>query len=183
MVDPGPLRGMKLWTTEAGFRVAGIVKPLGAIQPGKVVETPISSLDLLPTFCSMAGVMLPKVTLDGMNIGSIASWSDARTHPTALWFYYNAINEQRAALRDGKWKLLARLDGGKLPKIVNVSEANRETVRDAKLTDFSLYDLEADMGETNDLRLQQPAKFEELKVKMDAIYRELLSTMHVWPKS
>ena len=52
---PGPLKGMKLWTHEAGFRVPGIARWPGKIEPGQVSDTPVSSLDFLPTFCSLAG--------------------------------------------------------------------------------------------------------------------------------
>ena len=50
---------MKLWTTEAGFRVAGIMNWAGQIQPGQVSAEPVSALDLLPTFSRLAKVGLP----------------------------------------------------------------------------------------------------------------------------
>ncbi len=181
--SPGPLRGMKLWTNEAGMRVAGIVKPPGPIQSGKVIDTPISSLDLLPTCCSMAGASLPKIEFDGMNIAPIFRGEKTERTKPLFWFYYNAINEQRAAMLDGKWKLLARLNGGSLPNTSNVSEANFQSIRSAELTDFSLYDLEADIGEANDLSAKEPDKLRELTAKMVGLYREVTTTMHVWPKN
>ena len=51
----GPLRGMKLWTTEAGFRVAGIMRWPARIKAGQVSDRPVSALDFLPTFCELAG--------------------------------------------------------------------------------------------------------------------------------
>ena len=64
--SPAPLRGMKLWTTEAGFRVAGIMRWPSRIRPGAVVDQPVSSLDFLPTFCRLAGAELPvDLALDG----------------------------------------------------------------------------------------------------------------------
>ncbi|MDB4679287.1 sulfatase-like hydrolase/transferase, partial [Rhodopirellula sp.] len=53
----GPLKGMKLHTTEAGFRVAGILNwknHLPKALIGSVNETPITALDFLPTFCELA---------------------------------------------------------------------------------------------------------------------------------
>ena len=38
-----PLRGMKLWTTDGGFRVPGIMRWAGRIKPGGVVSQPVSS--------------------------------------------------------------------------------------------------------------------------------------------
>ncbi len=57
--QPGPLRGMKLHTTEAGFRVAGIMNWQGRIAAGQTVSTPVSSLDFLPTFCRLAKIDPP----------------------------------------------------------------------------------------------------------------------------
>jgi arylsulfatase A len=180
--SPGPLRGMKLWTTEAGFRVPGIVRWPGKTPAGSVLDTPISSLDLLPTFAHLAGVSLPSVDFDGMNVESI--WkgdSTPRTKPL-FWFYYNALNEQRAAMRVGKWKLIAKFDGGNLPRFENITTANVQQIQAAKLTDFSLYDLEADIGEQNDLAETHKELLSELSQKMQRIYTELAHSMHVWPE-
>jgi arylsulfatase A len=55
-----PLRGMKLWTTEAGFRVAGIMHWPERIKPGQVSGQTVSALDFLPTFCDLADAKVPK---------------------------------------------------------------------------------------------------------------------------
>lgn len=177
----GPLRGMKLWTTEAGVRVPGIIRWPEMISPQQVCDTPISSLDLLPTFCTAADVPLPNITLDGMDISPVlAGKEQPRTKPL-FWFYYNALNEQRAAMRDGRWKLLAKFDSGKLPRASNISLANIKQVRTAELTDFSLYDLSTDIGEANDVSDEHPEILLQLSTKMRDVYRELVDTMHAWP--
>lgn len=180
--SPGPLRGMKLWTTEAGFRVPGMVRWPGKIPAGSVLDTPISSLDLLPTFAHLAGISLPSVDFDGMNVESIWKGNSLPRSKPLFWFYYNALNEQRAAMRDGKWKLIAKFDGGKLPKFENITTANVQQIQQAKLTDFALYDLEADIGEQNDLANNQSRVVSELSQKMQKIYTELVHSMHVWPE-
>lgn len=180
--SPGPLRGMKLWTTEAGFRVPGIVRWPGKTKAGSVLATPVSSLDLLPTFAHLANVPLPDLKLDGMNVESIWKGNTIDRAKPLFWFYYNAINEQRAAMRDGKWKLIAKFNGGRLPKFENITTANVQQVRSAELTDFSLYDLDADLGEHNDLAATHPELLSELSLKMQSIYVELVNSMHVWPE-
>lgn len=180
--SPGPLRGMKLWTTEAGFRVPGIVRWPNKTPAGSVLDTPISSLDLLPTFAHLANVSLPNLEIDGMNVESIwKGGSNPRVKPL-FWFYYNALNQQRAAMRDGKWKLIAKFDGGKLPKFDNITTANIQQIRSAKLTDFSLYDLENDLGEQIDLAQTHTELLSELSQKMQSIYSELVHSMHIWPE-
>ena len=180
--SPGPLRGMKLWTTEGGFRVPGILRWPGKVKAGQVSEEPVSSLDLLPTFCALAGVKVPNgLKLDGADLQpAFTGGAVPRTQPL-FWVYFNALNQQRVALRDGPWKLLARLDGGDMPRIANVTESTASRVRQAKLTDFSLYKLTDDIGEACDLTAQEPERLKELSAKLEKLYRELTATMHIWP--
>lgn len=179
---PGPLRGMKLWTTEAGSRVPGIVRWPAQVKSGQVSDEPVSSLDLLPTFGALGGAKVPAgLKLDGADFRpALEGRAVARLQPL-FWVYFNALNEQRVALRDGPWKLLARLDGGSIPQLTNITTANAPRVRQAKLTDFSLYRLTDDIGESRDLTAQEPMRLKELSTKMETIYRELTATMHVWP--
>ncbi|HUG91513.1 MAG TPA: sulfatase-like hydrolase/transferase [Planctomycetaceae bacterium] len=181
--SPGPLRGMKLWTTEAGFRVPGIVRWPAKIPAGQVSDEPVSSLDLLPTLCALAGAKLPSgLALDGADARAVCNGGTVERHRPLFWVYYNALNEQRVALRDGPWKLLARLDHGELPKITNVTTATAPRVREAKLTEFSLYRLDRDTGEARDLAAAEPKRVQQMAARMEELYRELTSTMHVWPE-
>jgi arylsulfatase A len=130
----------------------------------------------------LANVSLPNLEIDGMNVESIwKGGSNPRVKPL-FWFYYNALNQQRAAMRDGKWKLIAKFDGGKLPKFDNITTANIQQIRSAKLTDFSLYDLENDLGEQIDLAQTHTELLSELSQKMQSIYSELVHSMHIWPE-
>ena len=100
---PGPLRGMKLHTTDAGFRVAGILNWQGGIkspQIGSISSTPVSSLDFLPTFCRLAGTQPPAdLVLDGTDFSPLLDGQPlVRTKPL-FWAYYNAINDARVAMR------------------------------------------------------------------------------------
>ncbi|WP_442509161.1 sulfatase-like hydrolase/transferase [Novipirellula sp. SH528] len=178
---PGPLRGMKLHTTDAGFRVAGIINWPAKIQAGQVSTTPLSSLDFLPTFCSLAGVTPPEdLELDG---ASFSAWLDGepfvRSKPL-VWAYYNAINEARVAMRDGKWKVLAKLDGGDFPKLQNVTRKSAAMLAKAKLTDIEIYDISKDIGETNNLASENPEFTETMTQKLRTEYQELLDGSHVW---
>lgn len=180
--SPGPLRGMKLWTTEAGMRVPGILRWPGKIAAGQTSAEPVSSLDLLPTFAQLAGAKIPAgLKLDGANMQPVWAGRAIDRPQPLFWFYYNALNEQRAAMRDGPWKLLAKLDGGKLPKLQNVTTEDAPKMRAAKLTDFELYRVSDDAGEARNLAAKEPARVKELAAKMEQIHRELTTTMHVWP--
>lgn len=181
---PGPLRGMKLWTTEAGVRVPGILRWPGGARRAQACDDPVSSLDLLPTFAAMAGAALPPgLQFDGTDLGPWLAGGELRRSAPLFWVYYNALNEQRAAMRDGPWKVLARLetaDGVPLPRWANITEANAPAARSARLGDVSLYSLIDDVGEATDLRDREPSKRAELAGRLAAIAREMAETMHVW---
>ena len=54
-------------------------------------------------------------------------------------------------MRHGSWKVLARLNGGDLPRFENLTPERLEKVRMAELTDFEIYRVTTDPGETLNL--------------------------------
>ena len=179
--QPGPLRGMKLWTTEAGFRVAGIMRWDAKIKPGQVSSEPVSSLDLLPTFCKLAGATIPKdLNLDGTDALAALNGGSIQREKPLFWCYYNSINEHRVAMRDGRWKLLAKLNHNKLPKFENVYDGNLNAVRSAELTNFELYEVTKDIDEGTNVIDKYPEEATALKSKLRGLYQELTETSHYW---
>ena len=179
--SPAPLRGMKLWTTEAGFRVAGIMRWPSRIRPGAVVDQPVSSLDFLPTFCRLAGAELPvDVALDGTSFEPILDGEPLSRSKPLFWCYFNAINERRVAMRDGPWKLLAKLDGGAFPKIANVHDGNVAAVRAARLTDIQLFRVVDDVAEQVDVGARHPSELAAMRRKLEEAYAELAANAHYW---
>ncbi len=175
---PAPLRGMKLWTTEAGFRVAGIMRWPGNIKAGSVSNEPVSSLDFLPTFCELAGHTPPAtLALDGTSFLPVFDDEPIEREKPLLWIFYNAINERRVAMRDGDWKVLAKLN---IKKYQRVDATNAEQVKAATLSDFQIFNVRNDIGEANDLSQSNPQKFAELKQRLEIQYRQLVDDSHVW---
>ncbi|WP_372720970.1 sulfatase [Novipirellula sp.] len=173
-----PLRGMKLWTTDAGFRVAGIMRWPDRIKADQVVHHPVSSLDFLPTFCQLAGTTPPAdLVLDGTNfLPALKNEAPNRAKPL-LWIYYNALNERRVAMRDGEWKVLAKLNIGKYN---NVTTENETEVKAAELSDFQIFRITDDVDESNDLSASMPEKLDELSKRLKTHYHELLNDSHIW---
>ncbi len=176
--SPAPLRGMKLWTTEAGFRVAGIMRWPARIKAGQVIKHPVSALDFLPTFCELAGTKPPQdLALDGASfLPALDNKPITRAKPL-VWVYYNALNKRRVAMRDGNWKVLAKLNVGKLNK---VDGRNAAQVKGATLSDFQVFDLSKDIDESEDLAKANPDKLAELKKILQTHYKELVEGSHVW---
>lgn len=176
-----PLRGMKLHTHDAGFRVPGIMSWPGTIKAGTVSSIPASSLDFLPTFCELAETNLPaEVTFDGTNIVSLLRGDTFLRQEPLFWVYFNALNEARVAMRDGQWKVLARLNGGDFPRLQNVTQERVKSIKAAQLTNFEIYDISSDTGETQNLVNSSDKPIRELQQKMTAKFQELIENSHAW---
>lgn len=69
-----PLRGEKGSLLEAGVRVPACMRWTGTIKAKTICETPITSVDFLPTFASLAGAKLPTTQpVDGTDISLLFS--------------------------------------------------------------------------------------------------------------
>ena len=178
--QPGPLRGMKLHTHDAGFRVVGIANWKGHIKPGQSIDTPVSSLDFLPTFCSLADVALPQDrVLDGIDVSELLlRGADVERKRPLLWCYFNSLNKARVAMRSGKWKVLARLNEGTFPRLQNITVKDVPNIIRARLTDFEIYDVTTDIGETNNLTELPEAP--RLHLEMELAFRQLVADSHAW---
>lgn len=179
---PGALKGMKLWTNEAGFRVPGIVSWVGENSFSGTSDAVVSSLDFLPTFCELAGAKLPERKLDGESFKSLLDKGKFKRETPLIWAFYNAINERRVAMRKGDWKIMGRLevDNAELPHIRNLYDGNEDFVKSAKLSDFVLFNLKEDINESEDLSLKRPEVFERMKQEFEVQYKELLDGSHIW---
>ncbi|HIA26683.1 MAG TPA: arylsulfatase, partial [Planctomycetes bacterium] len=100
----GLLRAGKGTTFEGGMRVPTIVWWPGTAKAG-VVSDLGATLDLLPTFCALAGVEAPPDRiLDGSDISGRIRNQEASPRET-VFFYRGSI---LYALRDGSWKMHLR---------------------------------------------------------------------------
>lgn len=98
-----PLREGKLTVYEGGVRVPCVMRWPGKIPSGRQCDTPLMTIDLLPTFAHLASARLPERTIDGADVTTVLSGGDevvpGRDH---LLFYAGA---ELHAVRSGPWKL------------------------------------------------------------------------------
>jgi arylsulfatase A-like enzyme len=132
-----PLRAGKGTTYEGGMREPCVMRWPARIEPGQVCRQVASTIDLLPTFANIVGAELPaERPIDGLDITCLLDDPQAESpHDKAGYFYYK--NNQVEAVRLGKWKL--RLRGPEL------------------------YDLRADIGESENLADQSPEVVQQLQ--------------------
>lgn len=184
--SPGEMRGMKLHIYEGGIRVAGIMRWTGQINPGQESSTPVCSLDFLPTFCSLAGVALPKkMTLDGCDVSSLLSGHEFDRPEPLFWHYYRAYSIPKVAMRDGEWKIVAHWSGPNVDDPQrrlggNVNPQSQEFIKTAKLTRFELYRIATDPHETTDVSAQFPQVLARLSKKLTAKYEAIQQSCPEW---
>jgi arylsulfatase len=165
----GPLREGKWTTFEGGMRVPGIMRWPDRIPRNTVSRDVVSGMDLFPTIAAITGTDLPPVTIDGRNILPLLEGSaPATTGPTGTMYYYLGTEQQ--AVRDGRWKLhLPHSYRTIIQPGVN-GNGGQEEVRNLPL---SLFDVDADPGETTDLAAQFPDVVTEMMAAAAAFDEDL----------
>lgn len=179
---PGPLRGMKLWLYDGGIRVPGIIRWPGHARPGQVVDEPVCGLDVLPTFCELAGVDVPDDrAIDGASILPIFDGRPVARRTPLYWHYFRAFEKPKAAMRVGDWMVLGHWDGPQLGPGGSVRKGDCEHIKSSVLTDFELYNLRTDLGQARDLAASEPERLKELSALLRRKYLEVREEGPVWP--
>jgi arylsulfatase A len=152
-----PLREGKFTTFEGGQRVPGIVRWPDRLEGNRVSNEVVTAMDLLPTIAAITGAALPTCTIDGRNVLPILEGSPSgASPPTTMYFYARA---ELQAVRAGQWKLHLPHSYETVPEPGMDGDPGEEASRDIPM---SLFDLDADPGETTDLSEQRPDVVSEL---------------------
>ena len=147
----GPLRGRKGSTYEGGVRVPTVAFWPGTIPAGSTYSDTASTMDILPTFAALAGASVRSDRIDGHDISPILRGGTSAPSPYDAFYFYRGY--ELRAVRSGKWKLHA---------------------------DGTLYDLEADIGETVD----QAGEHAEVAARLEDLLekgRRTIGDGPVWP--
>ena len=180
--SPGPLREKKGHVYEGGIRVPGIVRWPGRVKPGGTSDQPVSGVDVLPTLCAMAGVRPPESrVLDGTSLLPLFEGGRLVRKRPLYWQFNSARSGPKVAMRDGEWKILARLTGREIRPGGNILAADQEAIKKAELASFELYNLRRDIGETTDLSGREPERLAAMTARLRKFYREVRDESPVWP--
>jgi arylsulfatase B len=137
-----PLRGEKGQFFEGGLRVPFVVRWPARLPAGKVVDTPVISLDLTATALAAGNARVTADLLDGRDLLPLVT----RGETPERTFYWRA--GPRRALRDGDWKIVRHGAG-------------------AQAGPWQLFNLAADVSERTDLAAQQPERVAELVARWE----------------
>ena len=176
----GDLRGRKLWLYEGGVRVPGIIRWPG-VEP-RTDDTPVGAVDLLPTLAAAAGVAVPEDRpLDGVDLRELLTAGAPPVRATPLfWLYHRGQGGPVAAVRDGRWALLARRTSpaGRLGR--NVNPRSMGVIREETLGRFELYDLAADARQYRDVAADFPDVTARLGDRLRALHADVRAEGPDW---
>ena len=160
-----PLRGAKGTTWEGGIRVPCIMWAPGFIPAGKVCRQMCCTMDLLPTFIKLANAKLPNDRIiDGKDISDLMTARRGAKSPHKAFYYYSEV--QLEAVRSGKWKLVLPRPDVKQSPWLERHWSDTKYFDDgvfSAVSTYQLYNLQTDMGETNDLAEKYPDIAERMK--------------------
>ncbi len=132
-----PCRGQKTDLWEGGHRVPTIAYWPGKIKPGTVTEQTTMTMDLFPTIADMADATIPEdLKLDGVNLMPLLMDEKKLPERTLFWRF-----RKKHAARKGPWKYLVKGENEQL------------------------YNLDDDIGETNDLAESKPDMVQALRAE------------------
>ncbi len=157
----GILRSGKVSTWEGGQRVPAVFWAPGRIRPNTTCKTMASTLDILPTFTTLAGAKTPKDRdLDGEDISRLLAGRFDEARMEKVYYYYLRTTLQ--AVRQGKWKLhLPR--PAKRPWLAPFAQNKHIHPKDdAAFGEPLLYDLESDVSETTNVAQANPKVAKQL---------------------
>ncbi len=178
-----PLRDKKGYMYEGGIRVPGIIRWPGHARPGTECDVPACGVDVLPTFCAIAGVPLPgDRAIDGASILPIFDGRPIERKRPLYWHFSYARGKPKVAMRIGDWKILGLIDNPQLKSTVDLTEERQKLIKTAKLTGFELYNLRRDVGETTDLSQKEPERLAAMSSQLRRRYREVCDECPLWPE-
>ena len=101
----GELRGGKFDVFEGGYRVPCVISWPNVIKRGIEIDQLISTIDIMPTICSITGAELPKNKIDGINVLDALKNNNMADLDDRFFYYHKG--EKLYGVRQGKWKYLA----------------------------------------------------------------------------
>ncbi|MES2697162.1 MAG: sulfatase [Verrucomicrobiota bacterium] len=148
-----PLRAGKGWLYEGGIREPFLARWPEKIKAGAVIDTPVTSPDLMPTLLAAARVAAP-AGLDGRSMIPLLVEDKAPPERAIFWHYPHYANQggaPGAAIRRGDWKLIEWFEDGKL----------------------ELFNVVRDQSEAKDMAAREPARVAALKAELHAWQKDV----------
>ncbi len=155
-----PFREAKATGFDGGIRSACIIKYPGHIAPGSRSANAFCSIDFLPTFAKLAGADLPENPIDGLDVWDIITNKKGAKNPHEYYAFSTGRTFEGIITGDGRWKL--HLPHG-YRSLETPGKDGKPGRYANKRIDLSLFDLEADPQERNNVIDDHPEIATRLK--------------------
>jgi N-sulfoglucosamine sulfohydrolase len=159
--------GAKATLFDRGIGVMMIMRGPDGFTGGKVIDAPVSHLDVFPTLCELAGVAPPDWLQGSSLMPLIRGEVDRLNDGIFAEVTYHAAYEPQRAIRTERWKYIRRFDDYPHPVLANCDDSASKNVLveagwgEQIVPREQLYDLILDPGEGNNLA-DDPARQEVL---------------------
>jgi len=164
----GPLRGYKADAWEGGHRVPFIVRWPQVVTPGSVCNQLVQQADLMATFAAILGTSLSdNVAEDSFSLLPLFKGENEAVRETSV----NCSIQGVPSLRHGTWKYIPAPGSGGWGKGGDQTHPEQ------------LYDLANDIGEANNLFIQQPERIEQMKILLEKLIADGRSTVGTQQKN
>lgn len=155
--DNSPLRGFKHSCYEGGIRAPFVASWPARFAGGRTIDTPVISLDILPTALDAIGIKPPAgPAFDGKSLLPLLTGAATRHHDVLHWDNGGLTGEW--AVREGGWKLHGLRD------------------------QVELFDLAADPAETTDLAAREPDRVRRMTALHEAWLEPMPAPINGAPK-
>ncbi len=165
-----PLRSAKTSTYDGGLRVPFIIRAPGRVPAGTTSDLVCANIDLFPTIARLAGATVPDDrVIDGVDFSDI--FHGTQTELDRPFFFYQ--HQALRAVRRGEWKLhlvhsaLDRTKEG-VDWLPHVPPEDRPYIEE-----LTLYHLNDDIGETNNVAALYPEVVAELLEDLDYAMQDI----------
>jgi arylsulfatase len=186
-----PFREGKLTTFEGGVRVPCIARWPERIPAGRICSDPWMSISILPTMAELIGGKLSSLKIDGKSARGLLLGEENAGSPQEALFFYSGTALQ--AVRSGRWKLhfphpyiTVAAEPGKNGKPSNWDKLAPTTITQSGVEGIatrhgyrveqieeSLFDLETDPAEVNNVAAAHPDIVKRLTGLANAVREEL----------
>jgi arylsulfatase A-like enzyme len=148
------------------------------MQESRVVDTPISLVDILPTIGEVTGAILPSDRkIDGTSLLPLINNQPWKRIEPILWFFYRTRPE--VALLQDRYMLMG-IAQDTIPRTHAFTSDDMDFVKNIQLTDFELYNLENDDAQIHDIGTNKPEILRLLKTKMVQKLEDIKKEAPVW---
>ncbi len=120
--------GAKATLSDRGTGVMMIMRGPGAFAGGKVVDAPVTHLDVYPTLCELAGVEPPDWLQGESLIPLLRGEVEALHEATFAEMTYHAAYEPQRSVRTERWKYIRRFDDYPGPVLANCDDSASKQV-------------------------------------------------------